>query len=130
MCIFFLQEYSYSSTKSFRNISDSFFKYSNLPLHRIFRNLSKRQLVKSPVNCSLHLLMTNSYNPSVICCGCILHSWERVTLYCKRKTEPNYYDFDLINADQTISTLNPSSKVEACICPKARLPTRAMTPAV
>lgn len=75
-------------------------------------------MVKSPVNCSLHLSMTNSYNPCLICCGCILHAWERVTFCCKRKTQPYYYDFDVINADQTISTLNPSSKVEACICPK------------
>lgn len=62
--------------------------------------------------------MTNSYNPCVICYDCILHSWERVTLYCKRKTQPNYCDFDLINADQTTLTLNPSSEVEACICPQ------------
>lgn len=126
---FFLQDCSYSATQSFWHISDSFLKYSNLPLHRVFRNLSKRQLVKNPVQCCLHLFMTNSYNPCSVCYGSILDSWERVTLYCKRETKANY-DFDLINADQALLTVNPSSKVEACICPKARLSTNAATPAV
>jgi len=38
------------------------------------------QMFKNLVVSCLHLFMTNSYNPCVICYA-ILHSWSRVTLY-------------------------------------------------
>lgn len=87
VCVFFfLQEYSYSAIQSFLHISDFFLKFSNLSLHRVFRNLSNRQLVKNPVNCCLHLSITNSYNPCVICSGCILHSWESYSILQKKNS--------------------------------------------
>lgn len=48
----------------------------------------------------------------------------------KIKNKKKISDFDLFNADQTKLTLYPSSKVEVCICSKARRTTRAMIPAV